>query len=110
MTKDPRDAPTDVMRANGLISDLHNVTLLDESLSREQTIVAKMTRGLEMVPRMRKLGISASFLHRQLNQVASLQETTSQRNVNGSLKDIKTLSGKNRFATPRPRLGSPSVS
>ena len=92
MTKDPRDAPTDVMRANGLISDLHNVTLLDESLSREQTIVAKMTRGLEMVPRMRKLGISASFLHRQLNQVASLQEATLHRNVNGKFerhKDIK---------------------
>jgi len=53
MTKDPRGAPTDVMRAKGLISDLHNVTLLDESLSREHTIVATMMRDLEIVLRMR---------------------------------------------------------
>ena len=45
LTKEPRDAATDVMRAKGLISDLHNVTRLDESLSREQTVVVNMTHG-----------------------------------------------------------------
>ena len=54
-----------------------------------------------MVLRIRKPGIAASFLHRQLNQVASSQEATLQRNVNRNLKDIKAISGKkNSFGTP----------
>jgi len=78
---------TDVIRIKGPISDLFNVTFFDESISREQTIVAKMTWGLEMLP------IAASFLHRQLNQIASSQEVALQRTVHGNLKGIK---GKKR--------------
>ena len=65
MTKDPRGAPTGAMRSKGLLSDLLNVTLLDEFLPGEQTIVMKMMGGLEMVLKMGKSSITASFLHRQ---------------------------------------------
>lgn len=74
MSKDSQDAPTDVTRANDLISDLHNVTLLDEYLSREQTIVANVTRSLEMVLRIKEPDIIASCVHRQLNEVACSEE------------------------------------
>lgn len=92
MTKDSWEAATGVMRAKSLISDLQNVTLLDESLSREQTIVMNMMQGLKMVTKMTKPGIASSFLHRELNQA-------SQRKVTEDLKEITAISEKNSFAT-----------
>lgn len=54
MTKDPRGVVTDVKRAKGLISGLHNVTPLENSLSREQSIVVNMIRSFEMTRKMKK--------------------------------------------------------
>ena len=84
---------------------LHSVKRLKTSLSVEQRIVASMSRGLEVVLKIKKLGSVASYLHRHQTRVASSEEAAMQRQVHDYLKEIEAVSGKGSFISP-PLLGS----
>lgn len=77
-----RAAASDAMKAKGLFPELHRVTLFTWS------------RDLEMVLEMKKSGMAAPYLHRQLNRVASLEEATLQKKIHEDLKETTAVSGK----------------
>lgn len=59
-----------------------------------------MIRELEMVLGIRKPGTTASFLHRQLNQVACPEEAAFQRKITGDLKVVTVISSMKSFCDP----------
>ena len=71
----------------------------NRSLDREQTVVSNMARGLEVVLEMKKPGLAAAYLHRQLNKVASQEDAALHRQVHEDLKEIMSVNGKNSFPT-----------
>lgn len=52
-----------------------------------------------MFLKMRKPGVVASYLHRQLNQAESSEEVALQRQVTEDLEEIVAISGKGYFGT-----------
>ena len=87
------------MAAKGLINELHNVTMLDSRLVREQKVIVRLSMGLAHVLQLKKPGMAATYLYRQLNNEASSERAAIQKLVNEDLKEIAAISGKNSFAT-----------
>lgn len=81
------------MQARSLLLNILSITLLNSFLSREQKIVVNMSRDMEVVLNMQKPYMAATFLHRQLQRVASSE-------VQDYLKEIAAISDRNYFLTP----------
>ena len=56
-----------------------------------------MARGLEVVLEMKKPGLAAAYLHRQLNKVASQEDAALHRQIYEDLKEITSVNGKAVF-------------
>ena len=71
----------------------------NSSLRREHSVVSNMSQGLEVVLKIKIPGLAAAYLHRQLNKVASKEDTPLHRQVYEDLNEISSVNGKNRFPT-----------
>ena len=107
-SKEPRAAAKNFVQTRGLLADLQRVTMSNRSLHREQTVVSNMARGLEVVLKMKKSGLAAAYLHRQLNKAASEEDAALHRQVHEDLKEIPSVNGKNSF--PNLPAWEPSAS
>lgn len=96
-SKEPCAAATDVMDTRGLRPEMHSVTILNSSLSREQRIVVGMSQGIRAVLKRKKPGLAAFYLHRQQNRVRYSEEATLQRQIQDDLEDVAAISVKNSF-------------
>lgn len=57
-------------------------------LHREQTVVSSMARGLELVLEMKKYGLAAVYLHRELSKEASEEDAALHKKFHEDLKEI----------------------
>ena len=98
-SKESRASAKNFVQARGLLADLQRVTMSNRSLDREHTVVSNMARGLEVVLEMKKPGLAAAYLHRQLNKEASEEDAVLHRQVHKDIKEITSVNGKNSFPT-----------
>lgn len=68
-----------------------------------------MSQGLEVALKMKKPGLAATFLHRQLNKAASEEDAALRRQVHEDLWEIAAIGGRNSFPTLSGCDPSPSV-